>query len=144
MTIALLRVPGTENSGVARKFSALAPAAFAASIADAIASGPLRELRPQIIKLAQLRYDLLNLRVNVEKRPRGCGHDVRVPSDNRRSASHNAGPASNIQHALARFQTSGVDKQRHPGVEDVPSGVALVQFGRLPGQLPLLEPIHRA
>jgi hypothetical protein len=41
MTIALLRVPGSENSGVARKFSASAPAVFAASIAAAISSGPL-------------------------------------------------------------------------------------------------------
>src|SRR5262249_9019659 len=31
----------SENNGVARKFSASAPAAFAASIAEAISSGPL-------------------------------------------------------------------------------------------------------
>jgi hypothetical protein len=38
---ALTGKPGRENSGVARKFNASAPDAFAASIADAISSGPL-------------------------------------------------------------------------------------------------------
>jgi hypothetical protein len=37
----LLRVPGRENSGVAKKFSSPAPDVFAASIAAAISSGPL-------------------------------------------------------------------------------------------------------
>jgi hypothetical protein len=46
MTIALLRVPGSENSGVARKFSAAALDTLAASIAEAISSGPLTAKTP--------------------------------------------------------------------------------------------------
>src|SRR3984893_1081750 len=39
-TTSLLCVPGTENSGVARKLSASAPDAFAVSMEDMISSGP--------------------------------------------------------------------------------------------------------
>ena len=55
----------------------------------------------------------------------------------RRSASHDAGPASNVQHALADADVSDIDKQGRPRSEDVASDVALVQFGRLCAQLPL-------
>ena len=62
----------------------------------------------------------------------------------RRSASHDASPASNIQHALALREPSAIDKQRRPGCEDVSSDVALVQFSGLPGQLPRLVLVHLA
>ena len=55
----------------------------------------------------------------------------------RRGASDDAGPASNVQHALADADVSDIDKQGRPGSEDVPSDVALVPFGRLRAQLPL-------
>src|SRR5947208_8117571 len=62
----------------------------------------------------------------------------------RRSARHDASPASNIQHPLALREPSAVDKQRRPGCEDVSSDVALVQFSGLPGQLPRLVLVHVA
>jgi len=62
----------------------------------------------------------------------------------RRSASHDASPASNIQHALALRKPSAVDEQRRPGCEDVSSDVALVQFSGLPGQLPRLVLVRLA
>jgi hypothetical protein len=66
-------------------------------------------------------------------------HVNRLQASNqlRRSASHDAGPASNIQQMLARCRTAA-SRTKAPRVRRCTSGVALIQFGRLRGQLPLL------
>ena len=87
------------------------------------------------------------------ERPRNADHGgIQIDTNNTsggtdalcRSASHKACSASNIQHALAFHDASGIDKQRHPRSQDVASDVAFVEFSRLRAKVPWLVLGHLA
>ena len=60
----------------------------------------------------------------------------------RGNARHQAGAAGYVQHTLVLGEVGGVNQQRRPRSEDVPGGIALIEFGRFRRDLPLLLMAH--
>ena len=77
-----------------------------------------------------------------------CG--IQVQSDDcsgrayalRGNPRDHAGSARDIKDPIARGEACRIDQGRCPGAEDVAHGVALVEFGRVAADLPLLGLIH--